>query len=310
MWTHLFAKAVEQSLDVFGMILRVGAPYSVVYNDRLVEMRVPDLGVLEIVPDLILNRGGYKEYLPLLKRFQNVPSVYIGCGRRWNPTDMYWSSWMKDIRVDCVLVDSPAQQKELLYENTFRVEVFPKPALDHIFRPVVVKKDFDIVFISHRPDDFKGGPWLASYLPDGCRILCVGVENERLREEASSGRLYVEATGKVPRRDVPAQACRGYVGVVCDDGLCDSGPRVLPEFLAMNLPVIVRSCVRADLGRYISLQSGRVVRDGKIWLTHAIQDLMINYDKLAPRAFYKKGLTLKHAAARMVGLFEELMNGL
>ena len=306
LWTYLFAMVVKKA-DVRGIVLRVGDPYVVNYGKDLIEFRSLDLNFPPGCesPDLIFNRGGYRDYLPYLNKHQDVPSVYIGCGRRWNPEDEKWSPWMKGVRRDLVLVDSESQKRMLVQDHS---EVFPKPALDHLFWSEPVEKQFDLVFICHTPREIKGGKWLASRIPDGTSVLVVGPEDGWLRKESVSGRIRVRFTGKVPRRLVRHLACQARVGVVCDDGKCDSGPRVLPEYLAMGIPVIVRECVRAHLPGYVTSETGIVVIDDPPDFGNALRTLIElgKLGKLNPREVYWKKYRMNHAADRLVRLVESL----
>jgi len=316
MWTHLFLEALSQTSGVQGVMVRMGDFYEVQYSDRLREVRLPSLDCLpELVKkeSLIINRGGYREYLPYLERHQGIPSIYIGAGRRWNPLDRHWSPWMEGVRVDVVLVDS-AKQKETLDQLQIESVVFPKPALDTFFFSKETKpKKYDLVFNCHRPEEFKGGPWLAERVPDGCRVLVIGPENKWLERERRKGRICVIYTGKVKRQDVAGFVSQARVAVVCDDGVCDSGPRVLPEFLAMGVPVIVRNAVRVDFQSYINDQTGRLVGDDTFEFHDALKQLLVVASSGLGRKriirHYMHNLSMDSAGERFCAIIERTLDG-
>ena len=299
MWTILFDKALQKIGNTRGIIIKVGQSYSVRYKPYLIECRLSDLITFSLDEvDLIINRGGYIEYMPFCELYSSTPLIYLGCGMRWNPYNEKWA-WLNSLDPSCILVDSKQQKEEI--GQLANVEIFPKPALDHLFYPRNhIKKQYDLVYNCHRPDAFKGGPWLAPRIPDGCKVLVIGPENKWLKKESDSGRINVAFTGTVLKSEVPVLASQAKVGVVCDDGLCDSGPRVLPEFLAMDIPVIVRNTVRADLDNYIKpLISGMVVGDDSAEFKMALKRLLRNKSGKA-RDIYKASFNLDCAADRLI----------
>ena len=134
MWTLLFNAILYERENTVGLIARVGKPYTVKYNNRLTELRVPNLLALASwAPDVVIDRGGYREYLPLHESTPDVFRVYIGCGRRWNPKGDR-CQWLADIRYDLTCVDSPAQAKTLADETNggVGIAVIHKPAAETV----------------------------------------------------------------------------------------------------------------------------------------------------------------------------------
>ena len=304
MWTHLFARMVNKA-KVNGIIFKYGNFYKVEYHKNLIEYRVTDWPIIKNI-DLIISRGGYNEYIPFLQRYQNISHIYLGCGIRWNPFDRC-PKGMKGLRVDGVLVDNDLQYNIL--KNKTNVIIFPKPAADNIFYPrQEIKKQYDLVYNCFASVSIhKGGIWLAPRIPDGCKVLVIGPENKWLEAEAKAGRISVVYTGRVPIQDVPQLVSQARVGVVCDDGMQDSGPRILPEFLAMDIPVIVRDRVRVSFEDYIKpLISGMIVGDDPAEFKMALKRL----SRIKPgkvRNIYTKNLTLDKAADRFLGFINKVL---
>ena len=154
---------------------------------------------------------------------------------------------------------------------------------------------------------FTGHKWLIERLPPGTSVLRIGGRDPWFNAADKSGRLDVTFTGELSRSHIPRWACRAKIGVVCDDGQHDSGPRILPELLAMNIPVLVRQCVRADLDAYVVPETGIVV-DGMDFPA-AFKLLLDGWTERHPRRYYLEHLSLDHAAARILGLVRRLKEG-
>jgi len=310
MWTLLFDAVLARLPNAKGLIARVGRPYTVQYNDRLTEVRVPDLLALSAWnPNAIIDRGGYKEYLPIHAATPDAFRLYVGCGSRWNPRAV---KWLQGVRYDMTLVDSPGQMEAMADEmsGAAGVVVFHKPAAETIFKPVDVPKRYHVVFICHRDgtlnphchEEFKGIEWIAERIPDGLRVLRIGPRDEWFTR--ASKRLDVTVTGLIPRAHVPRWACQAEVGVVCDNGHKDSGPRVLPEFLAMDIPVIVRKTVRTDHWHCVPALAGKSVGEDPAEFVSALAAIQGSLGSFRPRLVYDGRMSIGVAADRLAGLIE------
>ena len=282
MWTALFMAIAQRAGG--GEVWKLGEPQEATYPSCAIR-RMPEF------PDpagfdAVFNRGGYPEYEPILDR---VPrSVYYGAGKRWCPAR----------RHDVILVDTWAQAA--IAQGRWpdsRVIVFHKPAAP-CFAPKATVKQFDIVWVCSNPRPFKGADWLVRYLPQGSSVLRIGSADPWFLQASQDGRLKVEWIGKVRPKHIPPAACQAAAGVVCDDGTCDSGPRVLPELLAMDIPVIVRRTVRCDVDAYVTRQTGEMV-DGPD-LPQAMASLRARASKLAPREHYAASLSIGAAAESVI----------
>jgi hypothetical protein len=313
MWTHLWA-AAARLCGARLIVARVGQPWEVELAADVTEVRVADTEKLWAWrPDLVVDRGGYADYMGLLRisAAAGVPGIYVGAGRRWNPAV---NRNVMGIRYDAAILDSPMQQTEL-GEHGFAgpVMVLHKPAApcfsNALFRREDTEKKFDLVFISSQPTQRKGCQWLAARIPDGCRVLRIGPADEWFEALAVWGGAGVEFTGPLPRACVPAAAARGRVGVVCDDGERDSGPRVLTELLAIDRPVIVRNTVRADLEALVTPESGVVIGDGEGELAEAMGKISDLRSQMDPRGVYDRLCRMDVVAAQVAGLVSEITEG-
>ena len=293
MWTGLFAEIVRQVRGE-GQVRVLGKPIEV-FGSNVVIRRAPDFTSRMEKPDVIFNRGGYADYLPALHAWPDAVRVYYGAGKRYCPAD--------GVPYHIILTDTHAQREEVAEKHPeSRVAVFHKPAAK-CFVPVDAEKRFDVVFVCHTAAEFKGHHWLIERLPRGCRVLRIGTPDPWFAAANDSGRLVVTFTGNIRPDEIPAWACQALVGVVCDDGTADSGPRILPEYLAMNIPVVVRDTVRADFDAYIASETGLVGDDRSF--ADRLEEVLGDWPARSPRRYYEEHLSMKHAAARVVGLVDE-----
>ena len=296
-WCGLFARLVAADGGT-GEIWKVGARAAGGYAQApgLTWRRDEDLlAAIDTAPDVIFGRGGYPEYIPLLQAWPSAVRIYYGAGQRWMP-----GAACDGARYDLILVDTPLQRDQVRerYPEA-RVEVFHKPAaacFESAAHPAPARTH-DVVFICNRAVEAKGCKWLAERLPAGTSVIRIGPPDPWFAEAARSGRLEVRFTGPLTRRDIPAAARRARVGVVCDDGLHDSGPRVLAELLAMDLPVLIRGCVRVDHAAYVPA-AGQTAPG--VSLTAALAAMLADPAAYAPRAVYEERFTLAAAAGRIL----------
>ena len=281
MWIALFAELVRASGGC-GEIWKQGWRYTHDVNINLRIVRYETLGeAAGFEPDVIFNRGGYTAYEGVLAANPEATTIYYGAGERWCPTRRY----------DLILVDTPAQRAEAAARwPDSRVIIMHKPA-SPVFKPrIAVGTEYDLIFICDSTAENKGCKWLADRLPADMKLLNIGPADKWLHAEF--------CTGSLPRHCVADYAGRAKVGVVCDDGMHDSGPRVLSELLAMNIPVIVRECVRADLDFLITPQTGVIANDKNF--AEKLRELLADSDAMKPRRFYDRNLSIERCAQKIL----------
>jgi len=250
MWTHLFDRIIGLRGGE-GRIWRRSTEETAasgVYDTGLREFRGPAFDVDREPgegwrPDLIVNRGGYGVYAEALRRWPSAFRVYYGAGMRYIPRD--------GLRYDLILVDTLRQEPDVRAAHPRSlVRTIFKPAIDDLFAPRGAAKRYDLVILCDGDKPHKGLDWLLPRIPPGLSVLRIGRPDSSFTKARDEGTLAVTFTGRVPHTEVPALAEQARVGVVCDDGQFDSGPRILPELLALGLPVVVRDTVRLNWDRY------------------------------------------------------------
>lgn len=236
MWIWLFymihskLKLKHSEIWMYG-----GGPRVTRYEDNFVE-RWYETYPIEPRFDIIFSRGGFKEYIPVMQANSQAIKLYYGAiyKARFNPKA---SGDIVDYNI--VLADSQSQYDELK-QHGYNAIKFLKPACEHIFQPVRKPKDFDIVFIGNNiKRNKKGYQWFFEQVgKTHFSILFIGAFPIKFMTYAKIINPNVHFTGWIPRHKIPEWACRAKMGVCCSTN--DSCPRVVPELLCMDIPVIVR----------------------------------------------------------------------
>ena len=287
MWTQLFA-AMCKAASVQGVVQWRGKSKKKwsLGNGIWQESVDSDKNFGHLGASVIFTRGRYS-YRKSHRLSPDAYRIYYGAGRNYlhSPDNHHM------ILVDAE--DQIAGAQSRFTEAT--VLSLVKPASDNIFKPVKAELKYDIVFICHTLKEFKGYQWLVERLPAGTKVLRIGPKDPWF---GRASKLQTTWTGKIRRSKIPKWACQAVCGVVCDDGLYDSGPRVLPELLAMGIPVIVRQRVVAPLDDYIRKDTGVIVGDGKDEVAKAIA--RFKKKRPDPSKYYRKKLSLQVVAERLV----------
>jgi glycosyltransferase involved in cell wall biosynthesis len=296
MWTHLFNELLKHN-QATGELIYVGGN-RIVDNGRMVERWLPKLAVHKIKyePDLIFCRGGFDYYEPFISqpRFQHTYKVYYGAGKRFYPTGKFTD-------YDLFLVDTP-KQKQKIERLGGRAELFIKPAAP-LFVPSTATKQFDVCFMANATQAaIKGHKDLFIALRrTGLSILNIG--NTSYAMKRLGERLGTDVTwgGWHLRRQLPKliSACR--VGVCCSNSV-DSCPRVIPEYLACDLPIVVANTVQFWREKYVTPATGCVTYMSQ--LAETVQDIIDNRTAYHPHQYYAQYLSVEQAAAHITELIK------
>jgi glycosyltransferase involved in cell wall biosynthesis len=251
-------------------------------TDKFIERWVNFSDLPSFVPDVIIARGGFKDYKVVCSRYPKARKVYYGAGVRFKPE---WGKW------DLVLVDSVKQQRKVSGS-----ELFVKPAADNLFRPFYGDKKFDVCFMANGTQAEIKQHRLAfrSIAGVGVSMLHLGLVDDKLRAWAKG--CDVTFGGWHRRYKLPGLIGQCRVGLVCSTPY-DSCPRVLPEFLACGLPVVALDSMNFWHEMYVNDRTG--VLCGEDGIGEAIRGLF--RVSLDPRAYYDECLSVKVAAERLVG---------
>ena len=296
MWTQLFYYLVQE-LGARGELLYQGGDREFVVDSTFVERWVPSLSKCEPIqqPNLIVCRGGFPYYDKFVKRFPRASKVYYGAGKRFYPTTGYES-------YDLFLVDSRSQLKKICGRGRPASLYFKPAAL--LFKPEDVKKEFDVCFMANASQAKikQHRLLLQSFAGSGVRILNLGNTNNDLVALAKKLGVDIEWGGWLPRKDLPKEISKCRVGVCCSTSY-DSCPRVIPEYLACGLPVVVVSGMNLWYSKYIVPETGMSVAGNK--LLYGVKELLKR--KLNVVEYYNRHLSMAAAAGRLSAVIEEVL---
>ncbi len=288
-WTRL---AHALSCDGYGEVWYWGGNRKVKYRDNFIERWVPDYKKqkCKFVPDVIFARGGFPQYDVIFSRHPDAFKIYYGAGHRHVP-----SSNFKDY--DLILVDTEDQRKQVmsaLPKNN--CQLFIKPAADNIFYPEPAPKKYDVIFSSNEhKKGIKGHGFILPIFPHDLSIIQVGIASKALRARHPR----VQFTGWVPRKKIKELYGQSKIAIVCCTSR-DSCPRIIPEALACNCPLLVLDTVNFWRKKYINEQTGRIASQENF--IAVLREMISSYETFTPYEYYKDNLSLTAAANYIKGL--------
>jgi len=289
MWTMLFYNMLSPE-DV-GELWYWGGKREKKFADNFTERWVKNFRTYRTnsVPDVIFCRGGFSEYHVVLNRYPNAIKIYYGAGRRFLPQKGFHD-------YDIILQDSK-EQKDICMERFPKAltSLFKKPAADNIFYPHKTKKRFDICFPANGAQTFKGHDFVYSTVPKDLKVLNLG-NNSNVKKPKNV------ISRRVLRTEMAKHISMCKMGIVAVRGNIDSCPRVIPEMLACNIPIVVLDQVRFWKKIYMEsltssrtpMSTGELVNKDNFW--GVVRFVLDNLDLYNPRKYYDMHLSLKESA--------------
>ena len=302
MWTHLFHNLLSEGDQ--GELWYWGGTRKKDFAVNFTERWVPNFATYDegFEPDVIFCRGGFPEYHHVLKRFPNAFKIYYGAGARYMPQNGFFD-------YDLILQDSYWQVEECkkVFPN-HNVSLFIKPAADNIFYPHEVEKEYDICFPANgRQAAFKGHPFVYDTVPKDLKVLNLGnPSNLKVPSNVTSYRVL--------RPEMAKHISKCRLGIVVANSSRDSCPRVIPEMLACDIPIVVLEDTRFWRDKYVNskfssscqLCSGESATKENFWdiVKYTLESLEI----YQPRKYYDLHLSLSVAAKFIRNKIEEVRN--
>ena len=254
------------------------------FSSTFIERWIPSFKThnTDFVPDVIMCRGGFKEYHDVLERYPNAYKIYYGAGRRYLPQPGFHD-------YDLILQDNIEQLKESQTKFPKSKSIlYIKPAADNIFYPHEITQEYDICFPANGAQTFKGHSFVYQSIPKDFSLLNLG-NKSKLRPPSNA------IQKRVLRTNMAKNISRCRVGIVAVSSAIDSCPRVIPEMLACNIPIVVMKNVRFWHEKYIIPGiTGEIATKENFWET--VQHVLENRIQYQPYKYYKENLSLDHAA--------------
>lgn len=300
-WTLLFYRLLDLKTERCSNGLKFvdqgelwywGGTRTKLFAPNFVERWIPSFDTYKsrFVPDVIFCRGGFPQYHSVLQRFPNAIKIYYGAGRRFLP-----QSGFDDY--DIILQDSVEQVKMCMSKFPKSLTtLFIKPAPDNIFYPIESNKEYDVCFPANGRQAFKGHSFVYSTVPEDLKVLNLGNNPNRFKHP-SNVTAY-----RVLRPKMAENIAKCRVGIVTVESNIDSCPRVIPEMLACDIPIVVLDHVRFWAGKYIKsvfdsssqCATGEVTNKENFW--EVVRYILDNKSLYNPREYYNSNLCLKVAA--------------
>jgi glycosyltransferase involved in cell wall biosynthesis len=293
MWTQLFYY-VTQKLNAHGTLLYQNGNRKFKVNNSFMEKWVPSIGTHKEPADLIVCRGGFPYYDGFIKRYPKAKKVYYGAGKRFYPQGF--------IHYNLFLTDS-LKQSRIIRRRGSKSSLFIKPAAT-MFSPVKCEKEYDICFMANATQAKikRHRLFLKSMAGTGHRILVLGNTNKKWINLAKELKLDVTWGEWSLRKDLPAKISKCKVGVCCSTNY-DSCPRVIPEYLACDLPVVATDNINFWHDKYITEDTGILVNEAN--LKEGIQKALEG--TFSPRSYYDKALSMPMAAGYLASLIKKTL---
>lgn len=296
MWTQL---AYHISKGGYGEVWYWGGKRKVEYKGNFAEKWLPSFKKRkhDFNPDVIFCRGGFPEYDTVLRRNPDAFKIYYGAGYRGIPPIKQFQNY------DLILVDTPRQledaKKKLPNKN---IRMMIKPAADNIFKPYksdMSGKVFDVILVgNYNKGVNKGHDFAFQKIGDKLKVLSVGNVPKKVRKKYPQVRFI----GWVPRKMLPQYYFACKVAIICC-GAEDSCPRVVPEALACNTPILVLDRVNIWKKKYITNQTGGFCSNDNFF--DVLINMKHNYKVYSPYEYYQQNLSLDVAAKNIVDIIHE-----
>lgn len=291
MWTQLAFSMV--GANDYGEIWYWGGHRTQKFASNFVERWIPNLKVSrhDFGADLIMTRGGFSQFDIVLHRHPKAKSIYYGAGKRFFPQSKFKN-------YDIILVDSTEQQRVVASKfPKSKSSVFVKPAADNIFYPEQVEKKYDVIFVPNMYSSRKRCEFFLGGVPDSMKVLVVGKI-----DKAKVLKSHIDYVGWIPRANLRPLYASAKVAV-CPSSGGDSCPRVIPESLACNVPILISEDVNVWRKKYINEQTGRSSSIEGFF--SELQDMVYNYQKFDPYVYYEQNLSIGVAVQFIKELVEK-----
>jgi len=290
MWTQLCRNMIDD-LGCYGEMWYRGGKREMSFSDNFVERWLPDFKMkhYDFDPDIVFARGGFPFYDDVLRRCPNAFKIYYGAGFRRIPGKKQFRDF------DLILVDTPEQLESAKRKlPSHNIQLLIKPAADNIFQPMTSVKRHDVIMVGNYNKGIdKGHDFAFPRIAKKYKVLSVGKIPSTVRKAYGN----VTYANWIPRRKMSKCYARSKVAIICC-GKEDSCPRVIPEALACNCPIIVLDRVNFWTDKYINGQTGMVTN--KENFMSDLDNMIKRYVDFSPYHFYASNLSLKVSSQEII----------
>lgn len=253
-------------------------------------------------PDVLFVRGDMKDYYPVIEKFNKAFKIYYSAGNYYCPPMQF--KW------DLVFVDDPKHVQVVKAKVDAPVELFKKSCTHH-FDGVSYEqlggghKIYDVCFICNAPQ-FKLKRLMLfreimKRLPKFTGVV-LGLKSKKLLKKFDDV-SNVRFAGFIPRVEIGDLMASCRLGLVLSDEN-DGSPRVIQEFLASDLPIVVSK--RTTCSKlYVNNWTGMHVDDKAIPGIIRLMLSKTHYGTYSPRTYFLNNLTMNKSAEWIVDCIQK-----
>ncbi|RMG62313.1 MAG: glycosyltransferase [Calditrichaeota bacterium] len=173
--------------------------------------------------------------------------------------------------------------------------------------PLPEEKKYDVCYVAYfrrRKNHELLFESLAQLKDRPIRTLCVGDDREnrmeRLKQWTRELGIEVHFMGEVPKVEVNRLMNQSRMGVMCAED--DAAPRVILEYMAADLPVLVNRRLLAG-ARYVGPEAGRVVPPEQF--ADGIRTMLDSLESFQPRRYFLEHFSKPRVVKKFVLLFRD-----
>lgn len=307
-WSHLWCRVCDYILpdDGEAQIWHFNSPYyrEVQYTDKVKERWIPDMKKEDVSSfDLVWARGGLPPYPEVIARTRpDAHRIYYGAGKRFFP--------IPPNDYNLVLVDS-VEQKKAIHQRfpNQKVSLFIKPAAPLFVPMPEITKEYDVC-VSFQLASYTKRFELAveSIIQGGFSALVVGYVPSEMVAQIRGKYPQIVFAGRVTRKVAVGLYNRCRVGLAVHSQL-ESCPRVIPEFLACNLPLVVTKDTLFWREKYITRSTGCLTNPNVEDISKSIKWALEYKHLMNPREYYKENLNNREAGYYLARVISDSWSG-
>lgn len=256
------------------------------------------IGAMEEELDVLFVRGDHADYQIVLDKLAGVYKVYYPSGPYYCPGTKH--------RWDLCFIEDPRQASFVREKTNAPVELFKKSCVDNYFRFRSQKKKWDICFVCCAPIHKRKRLLLLrdtlkkmKDAGDEKSAVVIGLTDNALIKEFDG--LKVDFVGWIHRSMIGEMMARCRIGLVLSTAQEDGCPRVIMEFLASGLPLVVseKACCSTI---YLNRTTGMLATDEE--LPEAISELVAISGLYDVTEFYKTSLSMGASVRHFVEMMK------
>ena len=243
-------------------------------------------------PDVLFVRGDHKEYYPVVASCSFAQRVYYPSGNYFIPNcDFNW---------DVCFVEDQRQVNEVNEKTGADIFLFKKSCVDKYFLYWNEPKKYDLCVVCNAPQYKRKRFLLLKDVLDNMEkettALVIGLTSKKVMKEFKN--YPVTFSGFVGRKEIGRYMSQCKIGLVLSSAEGEGSPRVIQEFLASNIPVVITE-QGIYSSYYINEKTGRTARVSDS-LGKICTKVLERYSQYRPRDYFIENLSMERSIQNFV----------